>query len=128
MTEFMLSENIIISYEEVDDFDGFPCNSEEGKEKCRKFQNMMQNFREQISNEDTMEEISQDEFLIPKENLLYGTRIPKPSGSEDNEDTMEEISKDEFLIPQPSGSEDFHEDNAVEMEEIKYETIENSSK
>ena len=117
MTEFMLSENIIISYEEVDDFDGFPCNSEEGKEKCRKFQNMMQNFREQISNEDTMEEISQDEFLIPK-----------PSGSEDNEDTMEEISQDEFLIPKPSGSEDVYEDNDVEVEEIKYFIIENSSK
>ena len=132
--EFMLSPNmpnIIISYEEVDDFDGFPSISEESKEKCRKFQNFMQkfeNFRKQISNEDTMEEseeISQEEFLIPKENLLYGTRIPKPSGSEDNEDTMEEMSQEES---EPSGSEDFHEDNAVEMEEIKYEIIENSSK
>ena len=89
MTEFMLSENIIISYEEVDDFDGFPCNSEEGKEKCMKFQNMMQNFRELLSNEHTMEEISQDE---------------------------------------PSGSEDVYEDNDVEVEEIKYFIIENSSK
>ena len=89
MTEFMLSENIIISYEEVDDFDGFPCNSEEGKEKCMKFQNMMQNFHEPKSNEDTMEEISQDE---------------------------------------PSGSEDVYEDNDVEVEEIKYCIIKNSSK
>ena len=102
------------------DFDGFPCNEEEGnfkqyKEKCRKFQNMLQNFKEApLSNEDTIEEISQDEFLIPE-----------PSGSEDNEDTMEEMSQDES---EPSGSEDFHEDNAVEMEEIKYEIIENSSK
>ena len=86
MTEFMLSENIIISYEEVDDFDGFPCNSEEGKEKCMKFQRMMQ---KQKSNEDTMEEISQDE---------------------------------------PSGSEDVYEDNDVEVEEIKYCIIKNSSK
>ena len=85
MTEFMLSENIIISYEE-DEFDGFPCNEEEGKEKCRKFQNMLQNFREQLSNEHTMEEISQDEFLIPK-----------PSGSEDvyedNDVEVEEIQQ-----------------------------------
>ena len=93
----MLSKNIYISYDE-NDFDGFPCNEEEGnlkqyKEKFRKFQNMLQNFKEQLSNEDTIEEISQDEFVIPK----------------------------------PSGSEYFHEDNAVEMEEIKYLIIENSS-
>ena len=55
---------------------------------------MLQNFKEQLSNEDTIEEISQDEFLIPK----------------------------------PSGSEDFHEDNAVEMEEIKYFIVENGSR
>ena len=82
------------------DFDGFPCNEEEGnfkqyKEKCRKFQYMFQNFKEAPLS---------------------------------NEDTIEEISQDEFLIPEPSGSEDFHEDNAVEMEEIKYFMIENSSK
>ena len=74
---------------------------------------MFQNFK-LLSNEDTIEEISQDEFLIPE-----------PSGSEDNEDTMEEMSQEES---EPSGSEDFHEDNAVEMGEIKYEIIENSSK
>ena len=56
------------------DFDGF--HEEEGnfkqyKEKCRKFQYMFQNFK-LLSNEDTIEEISQDEFLIPE-----------PSGSED---------------------------------------------
>ena len=99
MAEIMLSKNIYISYDEYD-FDGFPCNEEEGnfkqyKEKCRKFQNMLQNFKEAPLS---------------------------------NEDTIEEISQDEFLIPEPSGSEDFHEDNAVEMEEIKYEIIENSSK
>ena len=136
--EFIFSENmpnILISYEEtsyeVDDFDGFPSISEESKEKYRKFQNFMQklNFRKQISNEDSMEEseqISQEKFLIrsfpdPKENLLCGTRMPKPSkpsGSQDNEDTMEEMSQD---VSEPSESED-------EMGEIKYEIFENSSK
>ena len=102
MAEIMLSKNIYISYDDFDeyDFDGFPCNEEEGnfkqyKEKCRKFQNMLQNFKEApLSNEDTIEEISQDEFLIPK----------------------------------PSGSEDFHEDNAVEMEEIKYFIVEKGTR
>ena len=131
--EFIFSENmpnILISYE-VDDFDGFPSISEESKEKYRKLENFMQksNFRKQISNEDSMEEseqISQEKFLIrsfpdPKENLLCGTRIPKPSkpsGSQDNEDTMEEMSQD---VSEPSESED-------EMGEIKYEIFENSSK
>ena len=92
----MLSKNIYISYDEYD-FDGFPCNEEEGnlkqyKEKFRKFQNMLQNFREQLSNEHTMEEISQDEFLIPKP------------------------------------SEDFHEDKAVEVEEIRYFLVEKGSR
>ena len=86
-----MAEILISEY----DFDGFPCNEDGNlKQYKEKFKNMLQNLKEQLNNEDTIEEISQDEFLIPK----------------------------------PSGSEDVYEDNDVEVEEIKYFIIENSSK
>ena len=140
--EIPLSEdmpNILISYEVdgVDDFGGFPSNSEESKDKYSKIENFMQksNFHKLLQeikeNEDRMEEseqifidfiweeISQEKFVI----WSFPDPNPKPSGSQDetpqdNEDTMEEISED---VSEPSESED-------EMGEIKYDICENGSK
>ena len=84
-----MAEILISKY----DFEGFPCKEDGNlKQYKEKFQNMLQNLKEQLNNEDTIEEISQDEFLIPKP------------------------------------SEDFHEDKAVEVEEIRYFLVEKGSR
>ena len=84
-----MAEILISEY----DFDRFPCNEDGNlKQYKEKFKNMLQNLKEQLNNEDTIEEISQDEFLIPKP------------------------------------LKDFHEDKAVEVEEIRYFLVEKGSR